>query len=116
MPQPTDPFSIDKLAVISRLLQNPQALSNVQLQWLRNQYPPTDYMQGVLAPYEHQAFAREITQGSPAAGIGLGVVGIPAYQQAKAIGLLGSRTGFDPDQIFAGWRGIRQGLLSTGGP
>ncbi len=106
----TDPFSINAAQVIARLLQNPQAVSNVQLQWLRKQYAPNDYMQGILAPYEHQAFAREVSQEGVLPAASQAVVAIPAYQAAKGLGLMGSRTGFQPDQAFAGWQGVLQGL------
>ena len=107
---PSLPFTTDKNAVIQALLTKPETVSNVQLRWLRNQYPPNDYMQVLLAPYEHQAFAREVAQQNPVTGVGLGAVGVPAYQGAKALGVMGSRTGFQPDQMFSAWRGIGQGI------
>ena len=106
----TLPFTTDKNAVLQALLTKPESVSNIQLQWLRNQYGPKDYMQQVLAPYEHAAFAREVASNNPLAGVGLGLLAVPAYQQAKALGVIGSRTGFQPDQMFSAWRGIGQGI------
>lgn len=71
-----------------------------------------------LSAPEHQAFAREYTQESPVSGaLGLGLVGIPAYQIAKIFGLDhtvnqdgGPSTPPSLDQFLAGYKGIGQGL------
>jgi len=102
------PFSIDKNRVFGLLQSNPASVSNVQLRWLRNQYGPHDYMQGILAPYEHAAFAREQGQqgGIPALSAAMD---IPLYQAAKALGM-GSRSGFDPWQMIPAYGALYQGL------
>jgi len=106
----TDPFSTNAAQVIARLLQNPQAVSNVQLQWLRNQYPANDYMQGILAPYEHQAFAREAASEGPGGAAAM-TVAVPAYAAAKGLGIVGGRSGSDAlTQILAGLQGAGQGF------
>lgn len=66
--------------------------------------------QSALAPLEHQAFAREYAAENPISALGL-VAGIPAYQAAKGIGLLGSRTGASQpgEQMAAGYKGLGQG-------
>ena len=66
--------------------------------------------QEALAPLEHQAFAREYASENPLAAVGL-VAGIPAYQAAKGVGLLGSRTGTSQPgaQMAAGYKGLGQG-------
>jgi len=66
--------------------------------------------QQALAPLEHEAFAREYAAENPFAAIGL-VAGIPAYQAAKGVGLLGSRTGASQPgaQMAAGYKGLSQG-------
>lgn len=75
-------------------------------------------MQQFLAPYEHQAFAREYAQENPIRAIGL-LASIPGYQAAKAAGLIGSQTGTGGfgAQMAAGYKGLAQGygsLLSLG--
>lgn len=64
-----------------------------------------------LAPYEHRAFAREMTEENPLNALGL-LWGIPAYQVAKLLGLHSSRTGFDPRQAGHGLLGVGEGLYS----
>ena len=71
-----------------------------------------------LAPFEHQAFAREYTKNSPVSGtLGLGAA-IPLYALGKSIPGIRDMmaTGGDPvtpptlAQVVAGYRGIGQGL------
>ena len=112
---PYAPFTIDKNTVIHGLLTDPQSLSNVQLQWLRNQYPPNDYMQQVLAPYEHQAFARETSEQGPLQAAGQGLLMIPGYQAKKAL-MGGGRTGPSLSELLSGWHGMGQGLSNYFNP
>jgi len=81
--------------------------THVGLRQLRDQ-PGAD--QQALAPLEHQAFAREYAAENPVRALGL-VAGIPAYQAAKGVGLLGSRTGASQAgaQMAAGYKGLGQG-------
>jgi len=78
------------------------------LRQLRDQ-PGAD--QQALAPLEHQAFAREYASENPIKALGL-IPAIPAYQAAKGVGLLGSRTGTSQPgrQIAAGYKGLGQGF------
>lgn len=103
------PFTTNQGQVIQGLLSTPQDISNVQLQWLRNQYAPNDYMQGILAPYEHQAFAREVA-GEGLGGTAAAYGGPIAYYLAKLSGLMGGRTPASMDEVFAGWQGANQGI------
>ena len=89
-----------------------ESLSHAQLYLMRDKTTdPAE--QARLAPAEHQAFAREFSQESPLTALGL-VAAIPAYQVAKATGLVGSRTGAgDPwAQLAAGYKGLGQGYLN----
>lgn len=86
-------------------------LSNAELMRMRNALPATDTAgQQRLAPFEHQAFAREVAQDTPLQAVGL-LAAIPAYQVAKATGIMKSRTGATQpwEQILAGYKGLGQG-------
>jgi hypothetical protein len=84
-----------------------ESLSHEDLWRMRDQ-PGAD--QQALAPLEHQAFAREYAAENPVRALGL-VAGIPAYQAAKGVGLMGSRTGVSQAgaQMAAGYKGLGQG-------
>ncbi len=67
-----------------------------------------------LAPFEHQAFAREYVKDNPISGtLGIGA-SIPIYQLAKLAGVApitgGPATPPSLKQLVAGYRGIGQGL------
>ena len=112
---PYAPFTIDKNEVLRALITKPESVSNVQLQWLRNQYPPNDYMQVLLAPYEHQAFARETSEQGPLQAAGQGLLMIPGYQAKKAV-MGGGRTGSSLDELLSGLKGVGQGLSNYFNP
>lgn len=89
------------------------SMTHAQLLMLRNSLPPNDPRQAILAPYEHQAFAREYTEDNPITGpLGLSVA-IPAYAAAKLLGLQHARTGPSIASILAGYKGVGQGLASV---
>ena len=67
--------------------------------------------QGMLAPFEHRAFAREFAQESPVRAAVSLPFAIPAYTAAKAAGLTGARSPASLDEIFAGYHGMLEGLL-----
>lgn len=90
---------------MSGLLGN---LSHADLMRMRDQ-PGAD--QRKLAPYEHRAFAREATSENPLMALSL-AFGIPAYQLAKMLGLHGSRSGVDIEQVKQGYVGVGEGLKS----
>lgn len=79
---------------------------------LRNRYPGDAMMQSLLAPLEHRAYARELSKIDPfqaAAMVGL----IPAYQGAKALGVMPRDETSTPaslDELFAGFQGLIEGL------
>lgn len=67
--------------------------------------------QGMLAPAEHRAFAREFAQESPVrAAISLPFA-IPAYTAAKAVGLQNARTPPSLEEMGAGYTGMLEGLF-----
>lgn len=78
-----------------------------QLLALRRGASPED--QDRIAPYEHRAYARERVKDDPLNAPGLAVA-IPAYQLAKALRLVGSRTRPSLDQVTQGYKGIWEGL------
>ena len=73
--------------------------------------------QPAIAPYEHQAFAREQVAQNPLNAIAL-ALGIPLWQVLKLFGGHKLLPGYDErmstppslDQVFAGYRGIGEGL------
>jgi hypothetical protein len=69
-------------------------------------------MQAQLAPYEHQAFAREWTQDNPLVAAPALSVAIPGYALAKLLGIQSGRTQPSWAEMAGGYRGIGQGLLS----
>jgi hypothetical protein len=87
---------------------NLESLTHAELRMARDQ-PGAD--QQALAPAEHQAFAREFAAESPLAALSL-IPAIPAYQAAKGVGLMGSRTGTSQPlkQMAAGYKGLGQGF------
>lgn len=98
-------------AVLAALMENPQlaeSLPHAELYSLRGMAPPQ--MQNTLAPYEHQAFAREATAENPLLALPI-AVGTPAYQVYKA--MFGARSDPSLQQIGAGWKGVAQGLRNA---
>ena len=84
-----------------------------QLRALRDQYPDSSPMQAQLAPYEHQAFAREWTQDNPAVAAPALAVAIPGYALLKLLRLQHGRTAPSLAEMAGGYRGIWQGLTGT---
>jgi hypothetical protein len=81
-----------------------------QIVGLREEFPDLASQQW-LAPLEHQGYAHEVASENPLRGLGL-IAGIPAYQAAKGVGLMGSRTGSSQPlkQMAAGYKGLGQGF------
>ena len=86
-------------------------MTHEQLAVLRERAAADPEMQRLLAPFEHQAFAREWTRESPwLAGMSLPAA-IPAYQLAKLLGLGGEEaTPASWEQLLRGYRGLGEGL------
>lgn len=87
------------------------SMDNATLLMLRERNKD-EVSQKLLAPYEHRAFAREETQRNPlmAAPIALAT---PLYAGAKALGLIGSRTGPTLNQVGQGLTGVGEGLAGA---
>ena len=73
------------------------------------EYAPAQ-TQGLLSPYEHRAFARELVQENPLSALSL-LGAIPAYQLYKLTGMSGARSSPSWDQILQGYLGLGEGLL-----
>lgn len=98
---------------LSALYNQAQGMSNEELMQLRKQYNQDTEAQDVLAPLEHQAFAREWTQENPFAATVSLPFAIPAYTAAKYLGLTGSRSSPSLSQLTAGYKGLGQGLWNV---
>ena len=101
-------------------LFDPEKLDHASLARLRDLYGSNSDFGRYLAPYEHQAFAREWTQEAPYIAPLALAAATPAYYLAKQpmFSGLSSRLGLvGPDasppsleQVLRGYRGIGQGL------
>jgi hypothetical protein len=85
-------------------------MSHSDLVNLRNSLPKDDPRQAEIAPYEHQAFAREWVKEDPVTATASLLGAIPAYSAAKAVGVVKSRTPASFDEIASAYKGIGQGL------
>ena len=81
-----------------------------QLRQLRDQYPDNSLMQDTLAPYEHQAFAREWTQENPMVAAPALSFAIPGYALAKLLGIKHGRSRPSLAEMASAYHGIWQGL------
>lgn len=88
-------------------------MSHAQLIMLRDKMAGNQEAQTRIAPFEHQAFAREFTKERPVTGT-LGLMGaIPLYQLAKMGGMMQGDNTSTPaslNQLTRGYKGIAQGL------
>jgi hypothetical protein len=96
---------------MSDFLQGKSAqMTHAELLRMRDAHPEP-FMQEVLAPMEHKAFAREYVQENPL--MAPAMLTAPAlYYLAKKMKLMGGRTPPSIDQVFAGMEGTIQGLRS----
>ena len=72
--------------------------------------------QGMLAPFEHRAFAREFAQESPLRAAVSLPFAVPLYTLAKALGLTSARSPASLDELFAGYHGMAEGMLNAAVP
>ena len=113
----------DKPSGIKYDIPNEQQLSNMSssdLMNLRTKFVgmPQDR---IIAPYEHQAFARESVKENPLIALPM-TLGIPLYQLGKATGLsdlsgytninTGETTPASMGQLLHGFKGIGEGLYN----
>lgn len=89
---------------------NYEGMSNSALMQLRNSLPDHDPRQRQIAPYEHQAFAREWIQDRGWSGVPSMAVAIPGYALAKLLGIQRARTPPSLAQVAHGYRGMGQGI------
>lgn len=96
-------MSPDKLTP-QLIAQQLAQMSQSDLLQLRNQ-PGAD--QNYLAPYEHRAFARELTQEKPYMAVPL-LLGTPVYEIAKLLSPsnLGARSKPSLQSVIQGWKGL----------
>ncbi|CAB4168669.1 hypothetical protein UFOVP580_8 [uncultured Caudovirales phage] len=89
------------------------AMSHSSLMAIRKAHEKNRALNVRLAPFEHQAFAREYVKENPISGtLGVGAA-IPLYALAKGAGFMsngGTATPPSMAQMSAGFRGIGQGL------
>lgn len=84
-----------------------QALDHYTLLTARKYASPEQ--QGLLSPYEHQAYAREYTYDNPQMAPLMALMTL-GYQPAKALGLTNSRSGASMGQMKQGLKGVYEGL------
>jgi hypothetical protein len=99
-----------------------EAMRFAQLADLREKYKDDPEIQAQLAPYEHQQFARGLSEEDPLNALGLAIA-TPGYALAKSpalirlsqmLGLVGpGATPASLDQIRQAYKGIGQGLTNT---
>jgi len=90
-----------------------EQMTHAQLWSLRDAYKDDPKMQMRLAPYEHQAFAREFTKERPVLGPMSMAAAIPLYQLAKMGGMMtngGTATPPSLNQMVQSYKGVAQGL------
>ena len=85
-------------------------LDHATLYRMRMSAPPE--LQGLLAGYEHQAFARELVADKPWMAASLAVAS-PMYQLSKFLPGNESRSAPSWSQLGQEYRGIGQGLLGA---
>lgn len=102
-----EPLTPQKLAR-GLLSFSPEQLANMDHATLyqAREYAPPEH-QGLLAPYEHRAFAREATAENPLLGPAI-VASILPYQAYKAFN--GARSAPSWDQVGQGFLGVGEGL------
>lgn len=90
-------------------------MSHAELSMLRDRFQNVPSIYNALAPYEHQAFAREWTKDNPAVAVPSLTVAVPLQYAAKSMGLMprmsnAPQSPASIDQLTQGYRGIGQGL------
>lgn len=104
-------------------LLNLEGMDHAQLAMLRDKVKPGSAEDQQLAPYEHQAFARQWTQENPLLAAPSLAIASPLYYAAKHPALIGiaqnlglvgqGATPSSLEQLKRSYAGIGQGLLSN---
>ncbi len=110
-PTKVDVNSLDLNSLDPKVLEN---LNFEDLRTLRNRAGDNQELQNLLAPYEHQVYARDYTEENPLGAVAM-MMGIPAYAGAKAIGLMKGRSDNLSGQMLAGYKGVGQGMMNRVG-
>lgn len=97
---------------LARLSQTPHM--DLMLERGRARQANDNTLDQQLAPYEHQAFAREYVGQYPMSGaLGVGAA-VPLYQLSKLLGIApesnGAPTQASLQQLLSGYQGIGEGL------
>lgn len=89
-------------------------MSHEQLFMLRERNPNNKAAQELLAPYEHQAFAREATNENPLLALPIAVAA-PVYAAVKSLGFMTDDQTTKPSlsQVGRGLKGVGQGLIKN---
>lgn len=87
-----------------------EKMSHGDLLMLRRQHNDDKVVQELLAPYEHRAFAREQVEESPINALALPVM-VPAYEAAKAVGLMRGRSSPSMESMKQGLIGVTEGVV-----
>ena len=98
------------------VVPNPDQLEKMDwasIYQLRQQFAGNKDMQEYLAPFEHQAYAREEASSSPASALAYSTLLVPGYQLAKMAGVTPTddmSTGPSWQQFIRGMKGAGQGF------
>ena len=99
------------VALLNKFKVDPSVMSNEELQFLRNQFDDKHPLQSLIAPFEHQSFARESVQNNPLTAIPLAAA-IPAYSLKKMVMKSPEETSTSLKQVSMGYQGLLEGLGS----
>ena len=91
-----------------------EAMDHGSLLMMRAKFKQDMNAQDRLAPFEHQAFAREYVKENPVSGTAALLAAVPLYYAAKLLNIApkgdGPQTAASFDQVSHGYKGIAQGL------
>ena len=91
-----------------------EGMSHSALNLLREYNLDNKEAQTMLAPYEHQAFAREATEENPLYAVPIALA-TPLYAAAKSVGAMVDSTTTKPSlkQVGMGLKGVGQGIYAA---
>lgn len=90
-----------------------ESMDHGALSMMRAKFKQDMNAQDRLAPFEHQAFAREYVKENPVSGAAAMLAAVPMYYAAKLLRIApkgdGPQTAPSFDQVSRGYKGIAQG-------
>ena len=89
-----------------------ERMTHAELMQLRNSLPDESPLHALIAPYEHQAFAREYTKQRGWGAVPSLMVAIPGYTAAKGMGMIGARSPASLTELVKGYKGMGQGIAA----